>query len=226
MPCFLLFNKPAGPTSHDVVDFLRQITGEQRIGHAGTLDPFAEGLLLLAIGREATRELSKFVGLDKEYLATIQLGATSSTYDKTGIVSKRPISKYQVSEEKIKEILPQFIGEIEQIPPMYSAKKINGKKLYQLARQGKMVARKPSKIKIYQIEIKKYDPISCCLGVLIGCSSGTYIRSLAHDIGEKLGCGAYLEKLIRTKIGDYRLENAINPDQLTPVNWLNFCHHW
>jgi len=225
MSRFILINKPAGPTSHDLVDFLRQITGEQRIGHAGSLDPFAEGLLLLAIGRESTRQLNQFVGLDKEYVATIQLGATSSTYDKTGEIKKCQAAQCQVSEKEIKTALKKFVGEIEQIPPMFSAKKINGQKLYRLARQGKEMERKSNKIKIYDIELNEFNITNYQLQITISCSSGTYIRSLAHDLGETLGCGAYLQKLVRTKIDNYEIKNAISPDKITPANWSSFCFH-
>lgn len=236
MPQFILINKPAGPTSHDVVNFLRQITGEKRIGHAGTLDPFASGLLLLAIGRESTRELGKFVGLDKEYVATLQLGAISNTYDKTGdlrftcLLTPERSDGGQVNydlrtmnKEKIEKILAQFIGEQTQIPPMFSAKKINGKKLYQLARQGKVVERKACPITIYQLKLNKFQITNYQLQITVSCSSGTYIRSLAHDIGRQLGCGAYVKELQRTKIGHYLLINAIDMEKLTTVNWPEFC---
>lgn len=224
--CFLLINKPSGITSHDVIDQLRQITGLKKIGHAGTLDPFASGLLLVAIGRESTRELSKFVGLDKEYLATLKLGAVSDTYDRTGRIQltvNNPEHSGQLTEEKIKKVLSQFIGVQEQIPPMFSAKKIKGKKLYELARKGIEVERKAQKINIYKIELIKFDAFVNCLLLVVNCSSGTYIRALAHDIGQALSCGAYLEELVRTKIGDFKLEKAVEIKNLSKDNWQGFC---
>ncbi|HPA25785.1 MAG TPA: tRNA pseudouridine(55) synthase TruB [bacterium] len=222
MSNFLLINKPSGPTSHDVIDQLRKITGLKKIGHAGTLDPFAQGLLLIAIGRESTREISRFVGLDKEYIATLKLGAVSDTYDLQGQIVERTgrdLSLKDMSIQKIQNILQEFIGEIEQIPPMYSAKKVKGKKLYELARAGQEIERKSCKINIYKIEIKKIDIENLTLDILVHCSSGTYIRSLAHDIGQAFGCGAFLEKLVRTKIGDYKLNNACTTEELARDDW-------
>ncbi len=216
---FLLINKPSGPTSHDIVDQLRKITGIKKIGHAGTLDPFAEGLLILAVEREATKKISKFVKLDKEYIATLKLGATSDTYDRTGKVEEIKKST-QPSPEEIEKVLKTFINETEQLPPMFSAKKIKGKKLYELARKGIEIERKPHKIKIHNIEILDYKyPL---LKIKVKCSSGTYIRTLAHDIGQILSCGAYLEELQRTAIGDFKIENAIEIKKLTPENWNEF----
>ena len=216
---FILINKPVGLTSHDVVNQLRRITGVKKIGHAGTLDPFASGLLIVAIGREATREIDKFVKLDKEYLAVLRLGAVSDTYDPEG---KIEIKSNQVppTESEVSAVLKKFLGEQEQIPPMFSAKKINGKKLYELARQGKVVERQPNKIKIYNLEIVNY----CWpeLSLKINCSSGTYIRSLGNDIGEKLSCGAYVAKLERVKIGEYDWRSAVKLDKINRDNWLDF----
>lgn len=219
MPKFILIDKPAGITSHDVVGRLRRITGERRIGHAGTLDPFATGLLILGIGREATRELDKFLKLDKEYVATLRLDATSDTADRTGKITELP--KKEISENDIKKIIKKFVGEQEQIPPMYSAKKINGKKMYELARKGIEIERQPVKIKIYDLEFIEYNyPI---LKIRVRASSGTYIRTLAEDIGKALGSGAYLEELRRTKIGVYDIKNAHPIDILAPNSWIDKC---
>jgi len=216
---FLLINKPTGPTSHDIVDQLRRITGIKKIGHAGTLDPFAEGLLILAIEREATREISKFVKQDKEYIATLKLCGISDTYDRAGKIKKTEQS-IQPSLEEIKKILKTFIGDTEQLPPMFSAKKVKGKKLYELARKGIEIKREPHKIKIYNIEILDYSfPL---LKIKVKCSYGTYIRTLAHDIGQMLLCGAYLEELQRTAIGDFKIENALDIKKLTSKNWSEF----
>ena len=215
---FILVNKPEGITSHDVVDRLRKITGIKKIGHSGTLDPFASGLLILGIGREATRELGRFLKEDKEYIAVLRLGAASDTYDREGRIEKKEIAE-QPSRQDIERTLKDFVGEIEQTPPIFSAKKMKGKKLYELARKGIEVKPKPQKVKIYNIELLEYKWPR--LKIKVSCSSGTYIRSLANDIGEKLSCGAYLEELCRTKIGDYVLDNASALDEITRENWIN-----
>jgi len=204
---FLLINKPSGPTSHDIIDELRKITGIRKIGHAGTLDPFASGLLLVGIG-EATKLLKHYVGLNKTYEAVLRLGAESDTYDRTGRISKSQFSlASKIPETKIQKILQSFIGKQKQIPPMYSAKKVDGKKLYELARKGKNIKREPAEIEVYDIKLKSYalNLATCTFSV----SSGTYIRTLAHDIGKKLGHGAYLEELKRTTIGGFKLKDAI-----------------
>ena len=216
---FILINKPSGPTSHDMVDKLRKITGIRKIGHAGTLDPFASGLLIMAIGRAATREISKFVKLGKEYVAKLQLGASSDTYDRTGEIRAAHIAQ-PISQDEVQNVITRFIGKQKQVPPMYSAKKINGKKLYELARQGKTVERQAVEVEIYEIKFLKYKWPLLSFGVK--CSSGTYIRSLGHDIGESLDCGAYLVELKRTAIGDYSLSQAIDIKKLKPDNWQNY----
>ena len=206
---FLLIDKPPGPTSHDVVDMVRRATGEQKVGHAGTLDPFASGLLILAVGK-ATKELSKFVGLDKTYEAAICLGATSDTMDRTGKIEHAECSV--VSEPAVREIMERFRGVIDQVPPMYSAKKVGGRKLYELAREGKEVERKPVRVAIHELELLSHEwPY---LRVRAQVSSGTYIRALAHDIGASLGCGAYLEELRRTAVGTYKVEDALPADHI------------
>jgi tRNA pseudouridine55 synthase len=216
---FILINKPAGITSHDVVDKLREITKIKKIGHAGTLDPFATGLLILGIGREFTKKLSVFQKKNKEYIAILKLGAESDTFDKEGKIVEKKVEKIPERKE-IEEVLKSFFGEIEQIPPAFSAKKIKGKKLYELARKGIKVEPKPQKVKIYEISILEYNfPY---LKIKVKCSSGTYIRSLANDIGKKLGCGAYVEDLMRTKIGEFSIENAVELSKLTPQNWKSF----
>ncbi|OGY71384.1 MAG: tRNA pseudouridine(55) synthase TruB [Candidatus Jacksonbacteria bacterium RIFCSPLOWO2_01_FULL_44_13] len=215
---FLLINKPAGPTSHDIVNQLRRITGIRQIGHAGTLDPFADGLLIMAIG-SSTKLLKYFVGLDKKYRAILFLGATSDTQDKTGVVTPSPLQGEGWGEalEKTVELettLSSFLGRQLQTPPMYSAKKVNGKKLYELARQGKEIERKPHEIEIYSIDLISYKWPH--LTIDVHCSSGTYIRTLGHDIGKSLGYGAYLTSLSRTAIGDFTLDDAITLPTLPP----------
>ena len=209
---FLLINKPAGPTSHDIVNQLRRITGIRQIGHAGTLDPFADGLLIVAV-EASTKLLKYFVGLDKHYRATLFLGATSDTQDRTGVVVPSPFKGEGKGEvfknmEMISKSLSRFLGSQLQTPPMYSAKKIHGKKLYELARQGKTVERKPHEIEVYSINLISYNWPYVTIDV--HCSSGTYIRTLGHDIGQALGCGAYLESLTRTAIGDFESKDALS----------------
>jgi len=213
---FLLINKPAGPTSHDIINKMRRITGIKKIGHTGTLDPFAEGLLIILIGREATKRQSEFLKNDKEYIAALFLGAETDTYDKTGKIVNEYTKKFP-TKKKIEKVLKKFKGEILQIPPAYSAKKINGKRAYKLAREGKEVNLKPVKVVIKIIKVISYKAPRLKLQVL--CSSGTYIRSLAYDIGRELGYGAYLKKLIRIKSGKFELKDAVNLDKLTSKNW-------
>lgn len=204
-PLFLLIDKPAGITSHDVVDRVRKITGERTVGHAGTLDPFATGLLIVGVGRAATKQLGNIVKTEKEYIGTAVLGATSNTQDGTGVLTTTPSPQFP-SKEKIIETINSFIGKQKQTPPMFSAKKVKGRKLYELARKGEEVKREPVDITIYECDLISYEQPR--LTFRVRCSSGTYIRTLAHDIGTKLGTGAYLESLRRTKIGEYSVENA------------------
>ena len=210
MKGFFLINKSKGMTSHDVVDILRKVTGERTIGHAGTLDPAARRLLIVAIGREYTKKISNYVGLDKEYEAEIILGRRSTTYDSEGKITN--VSDRQPALAEVSEALKGVSGRYEQTPPIYSAKKIKGKKAYELARQGKEVNLAPAQIEIYTIELLSYAyPL---LKIRTRVSSGTYIRTLAYDIGQKLGIGAYLNELVRTKIGKYTLAKAAPIDQI------------
>jgi tRNA pseudouridine55 synthase len=209
---FLLVNKPKNITSYDVIDYLREITGIKKIGHAGTLDPLATGLLIVGIGRESTKKLLRFLKMDKEYIALLYLGKISDTYDKEGKIEIKEVKEVP-EEEEIKKAVSCFVGRIKQIPPVFSAKKVKGKKLYKLAREGEKVELKPIEIDIYNIEILKYNfPY---LEIKVNCSSGTYIRSLANDIGERLGTGACLEALCRTKIGDFKIEDAKELKEIT-----------
>lgn len=214
---FLLVNKEAGWTSHDVVGYLRKVTRIKKIGHAGTLDPFATGLLIVGIGRECTKRLDEFKGLDKTYQATLHLGAVSDTYDKTGVITEK--SDKHILLEEIHTVLKDFTGEHDQLPPMYSAKKVDGKKLYKLARQGIEVERKPNHITIFDLKILEYTyPL---LKLEIRCSTGTYIRTLAHDIGQHLGVGAYCEELERTTVGPYLVKDATPVKDFSRDNWEN-----
>ncbi len=214
---FLLIDKPAGMTSHDVVDAVRRVTGQRRVGHAGTLDPFATGLLIVAVGGKATTRLFEFVGLSKEYEATFVLGATSTTDDPEGVITATPgaplLSKEGLGVVAIEEAMRSFVGEIQQIPPQYAAIKIKGKKMYELAREGKVVEAKPRTVTIYSFTLLSPSfslsptfPLS--IHVHLSVSSGTYIRAIARDLGAKLGCGGYVSELRRTSIGSYKVENA------------------
>lgn len=211
---FILINKPVGPTSHDMIYKLRRVIGIKQIGHAGTLDPFASGLLLIGIG-EATKLLRHYTGLDKKYEAILHLGATSDTQDRTGKIvnNKELIVNSKITKLKIQKVLKSFIGKQTQLPPMFSAKKINGQRLYKSARKGEEIERQANEIEIYDIKLLplkfRNSEIPNHLKLYCHVSSGTYIRTLAHDIGQALGCGAYLEQLKRTEIGDFKLEDAL-----------------
>ena len=207
---FLNIIKPKGITSHDVVSRLRKITQIKQIGHTGTLDPFATGVLPVCIGK-ATR-LIEYLQDDKEYLAEVQFGKNTDTYDIDGQVTK--VFDTKITEQEILEILPNFRGEISQLPPIYSAIKVNGKKLYDYARKGETVEIQPRKVNITKLELLSFDKEKQLAQIIVGCSKGTYIRSLAYDIGAKLNCGAYLSALKRTKAGDFIIENAISLDDL------------
>jgi len=215
---FLLIDKPAGWTSFDVVAKLRRITGVRKIGHAGTLDPFATGLLIVAVGKDATKQMDQFVKLTKAYEATFVLGATSTTHDPEGdiVQNVNPESRIQ-NREPIESAIQALTGRLDQIPPMHSAIKVGGKRLYKLARQGKEIERKPRSIIVHAFEVLEYAWPE--LRVHILCSSGTYIRALARDLGTALGIGAYASALRRTKIGEYSVEDALSLDALTPENW-------
>lgn len=214
MNYILNINKPPDITSHDVVDKIRRITGIKKIGHSGTLDPFATGVLIILID-QATKEQSKFMRQEKEYLGVITLGTTSSTFDKTGVIQK--ISAIRPAKKQIQETLKCFIGDITQIPPIYSAIKIKGKKLYDLARKGIAIEPQPRNVSIQSIKLLEYQYPYVTIKVV--CGSGTYIRSLANDIGKRLRTGGYLKELIRTRIGNYKIEDASNLEKLNYNNW-------
>jgi tRNA pseudouridine55 synthase len=216
---FILIDKPVGPTSFGVIARLRRITGLKKIGHAGTLDPAASGLLLCAIGREATKQIDRFVKMDKVYEADIFLGATSNTLDREGEILKSYFGA-SINKKEIQKVVLTFLGKQEQTPPMYSAKKVGGKKLCDLARKGIEIERAPSKIEIYKIKILKYRWPN--LKLLIDCSSGTYIRTIADDLGKKLGTGAYLASLRRTSLGKFKIKKALKLDKIKQENWQKF----
>jgi tRNA pseudouridine55 synthase len=203
---FLLIDKPKGITSHDVIYRVRKITGEKRVGHAGTLDPNATGLLIVGVGREFTKQLGELTtGTTKTYEAEIFLGATSTTEDSEGVITQ--ISDICPTEEEILKTLTKLEGEQSQIPSKFSAIKLQGKKAYELARKGIEVELEPRKVTIHSIKLREYNYPS--LKIECEVSAGTYIRALARDIGEKLGTGAYLSNLRRTKIGTFDIKDAV-----------------
>ncbi len=204
MNAIVIVDKPAGWTSMDVCARLRGVFHQRRVGHAGTLDPMATGVLPVFLGR-ATRAVEYAAGGDKEYLATLRLGTVTDTQDTTGqVLERRAVS---VSRAQLEALLPRFTGEIDQIPPMYSAVKQGGKKLYQLARQGLEVERKPRRVVIRELEVTGGGPEEYGLRVL--CSKGTYIRTLCHDLGAALGCGGTMSALRRTMAAGYTLADAV-----------------
>lgn len=201
----LVVDKPIGLTSHDVVQIIRRGTGIRRAGHTGTLDPRASGVLVVLVG-PAVR-LSEYVSAsDKRYQATIQLGRSTNTFDSEGTTTKStPLDN--ISEDQFNQILEGFVGEIEQVPPPYSAVKVKGKKAYEMARKGQEVDLEPRIINVYNLEVLEWAPPEVVIDVY--CSSGTYVRSLANDLGDALGTGAHLIGLRRTKSGQFTLRDAV-----------------
>ncbi len=209
---FLNFSKPVGKSSFWIVKKVRYLINT-KVGHAGTLDPFAEGVLILCTGR-ATKKVSEIVALPKEYEGVISLGIQTETDDPTGrVMAEKNVPK--LTEQRIRKTLEEFEGEILQIPPMFSAQKIGGERLYHLARQGKVVERQPKMVNIHSISLLDFDGQN--IGIRVNCSKGTYIRALARDIGQNLGCGAHLAKLVRTKVGEYKLEDSMNLDEFNQL---------
>ncbi len=205
----LIVNKPKGKTSFSLVYELRKALGVKKIGHAGTLDPFATGVMVMLIGKKYTRLSDQFLTSEKEYLATVHLGIETDTYDCEG--QQLFSSSHEPSLEAVKKVIEKFQGEIEQIPPMFSAKKQNGKKLYQIAREGKSVERKACKVTLSTEFIHYCYPK---LTLKITCSKGTYIRSIAHDMGSLLQTGAHLTDLTRTRSGIYTLPQSMSGESL------------
>ena len=205
MDGFLVIDKPAGITSHDVVAFARRRLKIKKIGHAGTLDPLATGVLVLGVG-SGTRLLEYLVGCDKEYEAEVVFGATSDTCDADGEIQRNWEAQI-FTKADLEKVLPRFIGKISQVPPQFSAIKVNGKAAYARARAGEGFELQPREIEIYSIELVRFAYPT--VELKISCSSGTYIRSIARDLGEQLHTGAYLSKLKRTKVGDFNLNKTI-----------------
>ena len=211
--------KEKGYTSHDVVAKMRGILKQKKIGHTGTLDPQAEGVLPVCLGA-GTKVCDLLTEHDKEYRAVLRLGVVTDTQDMTGQILLE--STDLPDEEKVRTVIEGFVGAYDQIPPMYSALKVNGKRLYELAREGKTVERKARGVQIYEIRVEDMELLSedKCVRVVmtVQCSKGTYIRTLCHDIGEKLGCGGCMESLLRTKVGNFSIQNAITLAQLQELS--------
>ncbi len=206
----IIIDKPKGPTSHDIVDIVRRTFKIKKVGHAGTLDPMATGVLVILTGK-CTKESGKFSNDDKEYEGELTLGATSDTEDAEGVITDSGKS-IDPDPVRIKEAFDAFLGPIEQVPSAYSAVKYKGKKLYELARKGISVEIEPRKITISRLDIS--DISIPKVKFRVTCSKGTYIRKLAADIGQRLGCGAYLSALRRTRSGNFTIDQAITLDQL------------
>ena len=219
----LNLDKPRGPTSHDVVARVRALTGIRRVGHAGTLDPLATGVLLVCVGR-ATRVAEYLMAGQKVYRARVRLGITTDTYDAEGqVVAEAPV---EVNRTQVEAALAQFRGLIAQLPPMYSAVKHKGTPLHRLARRGAEVQREPRQVEIFRLELTAWEPPECTLEMT--CSPGTYVRALAHDLGQALGCGAHVSGLIRLASGDFRLEDTVTLEELAQAavegRWPDLLH--
>lgn len=213
MEGFLNLAKPAGPTSHDMVNLVRRLFRQRRVGHGGTLDPLAQGVLPIAIGR-ATRLLSFLQHGEKVYRAEVRLGVSTTTYDSQGEVT----AEYTVSplgRAELEQALASFQGEIEQVPPAFSAIRLEGRRFYARARAGEQVLPPPRLVQIYRLELLSWENPRLVLEV--ACGKGTYIRSLAHDLGQALGCGAHLAALVRLQVGPFHLTEALSPEKLAAV---------
>jgi tRNA pseudouridine55 synthase len=214
MPSGILnVDKPLGQTSHDVVERVRELTGVRRVGHAGTLDPLATGVLLVCVGRAATRIAAFLMGEHKTYRANLRLGVTTDTFDAEGeIIAESPV---EADRNDVEAVLKQFRGSIEQTPPMYSAVKHKGRPLYRLARRGVEVERASRRVEITSLEVVAWNPPECTLEMT--CSAGTYVRVLAHDLGRALGCGAYVTGLTRLASGHFQLKDAVTLEQFAQM---------
>lgn len=206
----LVIDKPSGMTSHDIVDFVRRRYRIKKVGHCGTLDPMATGVLVVLLGK-ATKLSSKLSGEDKEYICTVTLGVSTDTQDVTGNIL-RASDLDDISSDKVREVILSFKGKQEQIPPMMSAKRYNGKRLYKLARNGIAIRREPHPIDIKEIEILKISKPEADFRIV--CSKGTYIRTLCHDMGERLGCGAHMAALRRIRSGRFHIKDALSLGEL------------
>ncbi|MBI1317322.1 MAG: tRNA pseudouridine(55) synthase TruB [Candidatus Hydrogenedens sp.] len=210
MTGILLVDKPAGMTSHDVVDHVRKAAGIRRVGHTGTLDPNATGLLILCLGK-ATRLSEHLTGLDKAYEGTMRLGVVTDSYDSDGeVVEEHPVPELDIPA--IQAVCDQFVGDIQQVPPMVSAVKVDGQPLYKRARKGEVVERQARPVTVSEFTVLGYTPPEATLRVR--CTRGTYVRSLCHEVGERLGCGAILSELRRTEVGPHNVTDAAVLDAL------------
>ena len=206
----LLVDKPQGITSHDVVSKMRRVFHMKKVGHAGTLDPMATGMLLILIGK-ATKASQYLMSMDKEYVGKVKLGVITDSQDAEGeTLEERPVP--ELTEAQVLAEMKTFMGDQYQLPPMFSAKKINGQKLYKLARQGKTVEREPRVIHISRFDLTKFDLPE--LSFIVGTSKGAYVRTIAHDLGERFGCGGHLNELRRTAVGQFRIEKASTIEEL------------
>ena len=214
----VLVNKPAGITSHDVVGFVRRTFKMRRVGHAGTLDPMATGVLVILLGN-STKLFDKFVAFDKTYRATLRLGIKTATADIMGqVLLERPYEG--IDEDAVKKVFLQFTGDIEQKPPMVSAVKHKGERLYKIARQGLEVERTARKVRIDELRILQYKPPD--VEFLMSCSKGTYVRQLAEDVGEVLGCGACISQIERTKVGPFDIKDTTHLENLNESHILKW----
>jgi len=209
----LNFNKPRDITSHDLVIAVRRITGVRKVGHTGTLDPFATGVMVICLGN-ATKLSRELTGKRKIYYGRMRLGIRTDSHDGTGKVLST-VDSFQVDRDQILRVLEEFVGEIEQIPPMFSAVKYQGKPLYKLARKGIVVERQPKLVNIYRLELKKID--GKYIEFEAETSAGTYIRTLCDSIGERLGCGAYLSELTRTCVGEFTLDDSLTLEEFREI---------
>jgi tRNA pseudouridine55 synthase len=202
----LLFDKPKGWSSFDVVKKVRRAIGIKKVGHAGTLDPLATGLLILCTGRH-TKQIQGIQDAEKEYETIFKLGATTPSYD-AEFPEENLIDASHITRDQVREKMAQFVGTVEQIPPIYSAVKVDGKRAYKAARKGKKLELRPRFVQVYEFQLLAMELPPGQFAAKIRCSKGTYIRSLVHDLGQALGVGAYIRELKRTRIGEYRLEDA------------------
>ena len=210
----LLIDKPTGPTSHDIVNSVRRQLQMKRVGHAGTLDPMATGLLIILVGK-ATKVSQYLMSLDKTYQGALLLGQSTDSHDCDGeITATRDVP--ELTEEEVLALMKEFVGDQYQIPPMFSAKKIHGVPLYKLARKGKVVEREPRFIRVSSFELLEFN--SPQISFVIRSSKGTYVRTIAHDFGEKIGCGAHLLNLRRTAIEHFKVEDAVTLDAFTVLS--------
>jgi tRNA pseudouridine55 synthase len=201
---FLVMDKPKGWTSHDVVAKMRGVLGIRKIGHLGTLDPISTGVLVLAVGRNFTKQVPQYIGVDKEYVAEMELGKTSDTYDAEGKIEETGVS-LDFTESEIKLVMARFWGKTMQVPPAFCAKKVNGRRAYKLARAGEEVVLPPKEVTMEGWDIEWDAPF---VRFKVKVTSGTYVRSLIHDIGKDLECGAIMTALRRTRVGDFTIEEA------------------